>query len=503
MNSMFEKIVEIFRKFKTVGVTCLQWGDTGKGKIIDILAELADIIARGTGGSNAGHSVWINGVLYILHLVPCGILRDREGKTNVIGNGVAVDPKRLCEEIALLQSKGIACNNLMVAVNAKLTLPTQIVRDSVGEDASGKAKIGTTKRGIGPTYSDHALRIGLFVNDLLNPDILAAKVRENVAYSVRLLKSFDPEAVKKALHDKDLCNGIFYHPEKMFDVDAIVQQYLEYGRILEPFIRDTDTFIQENVGKKNLLLEGANGTLLDVDYGTYPYGTSTGCNIDCLAKGVGLNRAHVGMSYGIFKGFYETRVGEGPFPTEFGGDDSAIWCGTRGITKEVEKEKYPGVSVNDKDEFRKGVAFRFAGDEYGATTGRPRRTGWFDVPLFRHSLRWGSMDVVATKLDVLDDCDEIRICTQYTYMGPRYRYGDRTLNPGDHLQMAIPIAEVLKHCRPVYRTYPGWKSSLKGITSSDDLPGNLKNILGAIILETGVCPRILSTGSNREATIFL
>jgi adenylosuccinate synthase len=403
----------------------------------------------------------------------------------------------------MLQGKGIFCNNLMVAVNAKLTLPTQIIRDRVSEDASGKAKIGTTGRGIGPTYSDHALRIGLFVNDLLNPDILAAKVRENVAYSVRLLKSFDPEAVKKALQDKDLCNGIFYHPEKMFDVDAIVQQYIEYGKTLEPFIRDTDTFIQENVGWKTILLEGANGTLLDVDYGTYPYTTSTGCTVDCLAKGSGLNRSHIDLALGIFKGFYETRVGEGPFPTEFGGDDSAIWCGTRGITKEVELAKYPGVSVNEKDEFRKGVAFRFAGDEYGATTGRPRRTGWLSLPDLRHAMRWGGQDVVLTKLDVLDQCDEIRICTQYNYMGPRYRYGDRVLNPGDHLKMAIPIAEVLKHCRPVYRTFPGWKKSLKGITSQEDLPGALKEMIGFVILETGIVPRILSTGSSREATIFL
>lgn len=504
MIRALEMMNKMLRGIRTVAVICLQFGDTGKGKIVDLLSEWADMIVRATGGANAGHSVWLNGLQYILHLIPSGILRDKDGKVNVVGSGVAIDPKRFCDELAFLQSKGVECNHLMLALNAKLTLPTQIVRDRVKEDAAGKAKIGTTGRAIGPTYGDHTTRDGLFVNDLLNPDILAAKVRENVAHSVRFLRSFDPEAVKKALQHQDLSNGIFYHSEKMFDVDAIVQQYLEYGRILAPFIRDTDAFIQQSFGKLNILGEGAQGTLLDLDHGTYPFVTSSNCTVEGLAKGMGLNYfQRIDLALGIFKGFYMTRVGEGPFPTELGGKASAEWCGTRGVTIETERAKYPGVTVNDPDEFRQGVAMRDTGDEFGASTGRPRRIGWFDSPLARLALRWASLDVVLTKLDVLDECEEIKVCTHYEFMGPSYRYGDLTLDPGDILNVAIPIAEVLERCRPVYLPFPGWKRSIKGITSFEDLPVELKAILDFIISQTNIKPRILSVGSDRNETIFV
>jgi len=493
--------MNIFDNVDTIAVTCLQFGDTGKGKVVDLLAERADIIVRGTGGANAGHSINCKGQTLICHLIPSGILHDAAGKINIVGSGVAVDPKRFCDELDLLQAQGIECKHLMLALNAKLTLPTQIVRDRVKESSAGKTKIGTTGRGIGPTYGDHATRDGLFINDLLNPDILAAKVKENVAHSVRFLRSFDPEVVKKALHHPDLSNGIFYHSEKMFDVDAIVQKYVEYGKILACFIRDTDRFVQQNVGVRRILLEGANGALLDVDYGTYPYVTSTGCTVDSLAKGAGLNRSHVDLALGVFKGFYETRVGEGPMPTEFGGEVSAEWC--REHKREDEEAKYAGVTVNDPDEFRQGVAIRRAGNEYGATTGRPRRTGWLDVPLLRYALIWGGPDVALTKLDVLNDCAEIKVCTSYKYVGPDYRFGDQTLQKGNWFRSAIPTAEVLKHCEPVYTSFPGWKTSLKGITKFGDLPNKAKDLVSFVVHKAHVQPRIISIGADRAETIFV
>ena len=494
--------IEIPDSVKTVAVTCLQWGDTGKGKFVDLFANWADIIVRGTGGANAGHSVYLDGVPFIFHLIPSGILHDKNGKVNIIGTGAAIDPKILCEELTLLRKNQQSCQNLMVSLNAKLTLPTQIVRDRVGEGSAGAGKIGTTGRGIGPTYGDHVTRIGLTMNDLLNPDILAVKVKANVAFSVRILQSYDPEIVKAILSQKNLGEGVFYHSSrKIFDVDTIVEQYLEYGKILDRFISNTDGFVQNNVGNKNVLLEGAQGTLLDVDYGTRPFVTSSNCTVDGLAKGAGLNRSHVDLALGVIKGFYETRVGEGPFPTELGGKASAKWCSK--ATREQEQKEYAGVTVNDADEFYQGVALRIVADEYGATTGRPRRTGWLDLPLLKHSLCWGGPDVVLTKLDILDECDEIKVCTSYIYDGPTYRLGASTLAKKACLYHAIPTAEVLEYCKPIYKGFPGWRKSLKGTTSYAELPIELKNILNFVITETHINPKIISVGPAADETIFV
>lgn len=486
---------------KTVAVTCLQFGDTGKGKVVDLLADWADIIVRGTGGANAGHSVYLNGEPFIFHLIPSGILHDKDGKVNIVGSGAAIDPKIFCEELSLLESKNQSCKNLMISLNAKLTLPTQVVRDRVGEGSAGAGKIGTTGRGIGPTYGDHVTRIGLQVNDLLNPDVLATKVKANVAFSVRILQSYDPEMVRSILFQHHLGEGIFYHPVKIFDVDAIVHQYLEYGETLRAFIHDTDKIVQSVVGTARILLEGAQGTLLDVDYGTRPYVTSSNCTVDGLAKGAGLNRSHVDLALGVIKGFYETRVGEGPFPTELGGKVSAEWCAK--VTRKQEEEKYTGVTVNHPSEFCQGVALRMVGDEYGATTGRPRRTGWLDLPLLRHAIRWGGPDVVLTKLDILDECEEIKICTRYEYTGSNYYWGNRSLNCGDGLIEAIPSAEILENCSPIYTSFPGWKKSIRGITSFLDLPVELKKILDFVVSETNINPKIISVGPTADETIFV
>lgn len=491
---------QILLNVKTVAVTDLQWGDTGKGKIVDHLAAWADIIARGTGGANSGHTIFENGVASIFHLIPCGILYDAEGKVNIIGSGVAVDPRVVAQELEMLRQRKLSCNHLQISLNAKLTLPTHVVRDRLAESKEGSGKIGTTGRGIGPTFGDHALRVGLTVNDLLNPDILSAKVRGNVVFASRFVNSYDPELVKQTMAHSHLGSGLFYDAEKTFNVDAIVDQYLVYGRILCPFIKDTDSLIQASVGVKKILLEGAQGGLLDIDYGTRPFVTSSNCTVDGLAKGVGLNRSHVDLSLGVMKGFYMTRVGEGPFPTELGGSQSADWC--RNATRE--KEARDCASVNSLTEFLQGIGLRKAGNEYGATTGRPRRTGWLDLPLLRHAMLWnGKEDVVLTKLDVLNECEQIQVCTHYQYMGPPYHFGDRLLSSGDYLSVAIPAAEVLEHCKPVYRAFPGWKKSLKGIASFQYLPEELRTILDFVIVETGVNPRMISVGPDREETIFV
>ena len=489
----------------TVIVQDLQWGDGGKGKLADAMMEVwADIGVRTNGGSNSGHTVWNKGAKIVLHLLPSGIMHDKDGKPCVIASGVAVDPRMLCEEIGLLQQKGMSFNHLMVALNALLTLPTHIARDMVSEDAAGATKIGTTGRGIGPTYSDHALRIGLQVNDLLNPDILATKVKANVRYSARILKGFDPEKVKQIFQHERLCGGIYYDPEKIFNVDTIVQVYLEYGKKLAQFIRDTDTFIQANVGKKRMLLEMGQGLLLDVDHGTLPYNTSSRCTVDGALSGAGLNRFSPGkiLALGIVKA-YQTRVGLGPFPTELGGEDSDKWCNDPTTTREKEKAQYPDVSINDEDEFRQGIALRDKGDEFGATTKRPRRTGWLSLPDLRHSLRWGSRDVVWTKLDVLTGCHKIKVCTHYKYMGPTYRFGDKVLLQGDMLDTTIPASEVLRHCEPVYATFDGWEKSISGVTAWQDLPNEPKLILKFVTLKTRIRNRIISVGKDRDETIFV
>lgn len=488
---------------KTVAVTCLQWGDTGKGKIVDLLAEWADIICRGTGGANAGHSVHFGGIPYVFHLIPSGILYDREGKTNIIGSGTAVDPKLLCEELALLAEQGLPFDHLQIAMNAKLTLPTHVLRDRLSEGEHSPERIGTTGRGIGPTYGDHVLRVGLVVNDLLNPDILAAKVARNVEYAMRILKSYNPEAVRTVLHQPFFGRGMFYDPKALLNVDAIVEQYLVYGRMLAPMIKDTDSFLRWRVGKDAILLEGAQGTLLDVDYGTRPFVTSSNCTVDGLAKGAGLNRSHVDLSLGVFKGFYQTRVGAGPFPTELGGKQSAQWC--QRSNRELEKAEYGDITVNDKDEFRQGIALRIVGNEYGATTGRPRRIGWLDLPLLRYAMQFSGKHVVLTKLDVLDECETINICTHYKYAGPAYQFGGiSTGESADTLyNMASPTAEFLEHCQPVYRSFPGWKQSLKGISVYGDLPDQLREIIDFLARETFMVPRIVSTGPDRTQTIFV
>jgi len=490
----------LLNSVSTLAVVCTQWGDTGKGKFIDFFAEWADIIARGTGGANAGHTIKLGSKTYVFHLVPSGILRDGDGKVNVIGNGVAFDPGIFCEELAVLEREGVSFEHLKIAQNARLVLPQHILLDRLRE-SSADGRIGTTGRGIGPTYVDHYARVGLTVNDLLNIDSFVQKLRRNLAEKRRILKDVDPEMIRRIMHHEHLEFGAFWSAFEFLDADAIVDRYRQFGSFLHPFIWNTDQYLWDAIGKKRVLLEGAQGNLLSVDHGTYPYVTSSDCSVQGLARGVGIRDRDVDLALGIVKAFYMTRVGEGPFPTELGGETSARWCNNAEVNEAVEIERLPYVSVNDIIPFRQGVAIRRAGNEYGATTKRPRRVGWLDLPLLRYSKRHTGGDIILTKLDVLDQCDQIKICTAYRYDGLPYAIGERVFTNGDMLDTAVPNYEVLQHCTPQYETFSGWKESTTGAKSYSKLPANLRFLVRYVACAAGLNVVLLSVGPDRDQTI--
>ncbi|MBU6323822.1 adenylosuccinate synthase [Patescibacteria group bacterium] len=490
------------REAKVVAVVDLQFGDTGKGGIVDRLAGWADVIARGTGGANAGHTIVLNGESHAFHLVPCGILYDAEGKLNVIGSGVALAPSVVADELAVLDAERHPHEGLRISHRAHLVLPFHIALDRLREKRAAKGKIGTTGRGIGPCYEDYLARQGLFANDLLNPEEFRRKLTRTFAARKNLFEAFDPAHVKEVMMSDALGGGKYYDEKEIFAIEAIIAEYGRYAKTFANRIIDTDALLQEaKAAGKRILLEGAQGHLLSVDYGTYPYVTSSDCSIEGLAKGVGLRPDDVDVSIGVAKFPYMTRVGEGPFPTELGGTESAAWCST--ATKEEEAKKYPGASVNAKDEMEQGVGMRLAGFEYGATTGRPRRTGWFDLPLFRYALRNGANSIALTKLDVLDGCETIRIATAYRYDGPAYRVGALELTPGTELTTAVMDPVVLKNVTPVYKEFPGWLSPLGKAREKGALPQKLLDLLDFIRKESGASLDLLSVGPDRDDILVI
>jgi adenylosuccinate synthase len=285
-------------------------------------------------------------------------------------------------------------------------------------------------------------------------------------------------------------------------VDAIVERYGRYGEALQDMFCDTDSLMRESVGKKKILLEGAQGLMLSVDFGSYPFVTSSDCSAQGLVHGVGLSDRNLELTLQIVKAFYMTRVGGGPFPTEIGGQASAEHCGKDGMTEAGESLLYPNASVNDVNELVQGVAIRQTGIEYGATTGRPRRTGWLDLPVLRYAIRINGPNVVFTKLDVLSDCDTIKICEGYAYEGPDYRLGNRIIRNGALILVAMPQSEILEYCQPIYKEFPGWKSDIRGARTEAELPVNLRKIINYIARTTKANPRILSVGPDREETII-
>ncbi len=411
-----------------------QWGDEGKGKYIDRLAKDSDVVVRFSGGNNAGHTIVANGVKYALHLVPSGILH--EGKKCVIGNGVVIDPAVLVKEMDMLLGKGIKTDNLLISDRAHLIMPYHRELDKLQESFRGNFSIGTTKRGIGPAYSDKTERSGIRVCDLIDGDSFAEKVKEN-------------------LKVKNLIIERVYGGEP-FNADEIIDEYRNYGDILKPFVIDANAFLFEALEEnKNILFEGAQATFLDLDFGTYPYVTSSNPVAGGVCTGAGIGPRYIDEVYGVMKA-YTTRVGAGPFPTEQ--DNEA------------------------------GNTIRELGFEYGTTTGRPRRCGWLDTVMIRYAARINSLTALAINhIDTIGKAGKIKLCTSYVKDGKTIK--------------SIPASlKELELCKPVYEEFEGW-DNVSDIRKYDDLPANAKKYLSRIQELTGVKIKLIGVGSGREQTI--
>jgi len=404
-----------------------QWGDEGKGKIVDFISDKFELIVRFQGGHNAGHTVRIDDKKFILHLLPTGILHS--DKQCIIGNGVVVSLPALIEEIESLEKEGISVKGrLFISDRSHLIMPYHYIADSKNEARNKSHKIGTTGRGIGPAYSSKSARTGIRVCDLYNPDSFRNKLKRNV---------------EEHGYDEPL--------------EALYNEYMGYAERLKDCFANTSLILDKAIkaGKK-ILFEGAQGTLLDVDHGTYPYVTSSNSVAGGVCTGTGVGPSKIDMVVGITK-VYTTRVGNGPFPTEH--------------DEETEKK------------------FREVGGEYGATTGRPRRCGWLDLPALRYAVRVNGMDkLVLTKLDVLDVFEKINVCTAYTWKGKRI----------DEFPAAL---DVLNECEPIYEEIPGWMEKTSDVGEYDKLPENAKNYIKKIEDWLGVEVSIISVGPKREETI--
>ncbi len=423
---------------KNIVVVGSQWGDEGKGKIVDWLSDQADIIIRFQGGHNAGHTLVIDGITYKLRLLPSGIVR--KGKISIIGNGVVVDPWSLLEEIEEIKSKGIEVDvdNFIISESANLILPFHREMDEIREDAAGKGKIGTTRRGIGPAYEDKVGRRSIRVMDLRSESNLDHRL-ENVLYH--------HNAIRKGLGKKT-----FKKDELKKELLKIAPKILKYS---QPVWLKIDEFKKQ---QKKILFEGAQGILLDVDHGTYPFVTSSNTVAASAATGTGCGPNSIHYVLGITKA-YTTRVGEGPFPTE----------------------------LMDKI----GEQLGKKGKEFGTVTSRKRRCGWFDGVLVRQTIKISGIDGIAlTKLDVLDELDEIKMCVQYELNGKKL----------DYLPAAVEDQLMIK---PIYKSYDGWKTSTKGIKNINDLPENAKKYIYAVEDFIGAKIASISTSPERKDTILL
>lgn len=415
-----------------------QWGDEGKGKITDFLAEEAELVVRYQGGNNAGHTVVVGEEEFKLHLIPSGILYPE--KICIIGNGVVIDPAVLLKELAYLAARGINTSNLRISPRAHIIMPYHMKLDEVEEDRKGDSKIGTTRRGIGPAYMDKAARVGIRVVDLLDKEEFADKLRQNLeAKNILLEKVYE-------------CKG--------FDFEEVFNQYLAYAEQIRPYVADTSIIIYDAItAGKNVLFEGAQGTLLDLDHGTYPYVTSSHPISGAACIGAGLGPTKITKVVGIAKA-YTTRVGEGPFPTELNDD--------------------------------MGQYIRKAGNEFGTTTGRPRRCGWFDSVIARYAARISGLDALAiTKLDVLSGIPNLKICTGYQY------------EDGTIIKDFPASLKVLAKCKPVYEELPGWTEDITQAKSFAELPLNAQNYLKRIQELSGVKFSIIGVGTRRTQTLIL
>jgi len=424
-----------------IAVIGAQWGDEGKGKIVDLLSERFDIVVRYQGGHNAGHSVQIGDQSFVLHLLPSGIVHP--GKTCVLGNGMVIDPKAFFEEADRLMAQGVQITpeRVKVSSRAHLILPYHRALDHTSEERLGNERVGTTLRGIGPAYEDKAGRRGLRVADALVPDVLRSRIERNLEDANRIIVAYGGQAL---------------------DANSIIDETSEIVARLAPFICDTTHFLNvAAVRGDSILLEGAQATLLDVDHGTYPFVTSSSTVVGGALIGTGLAPKHLTGVLGIVR-TYTTRVGEGPFPTEM-----------------LEGEAELGQIIRER------------GREYGASTGRPRRCGWFDAFATRYAAEInGFTSVALTKLDVLDALDEIKVCVGYNLDGKRC----------DSLPS---VSQDLRRVEPVYETLPGWKSSTVGTTDLNELPVAAREYVNFLSDRIGVQIGLVSTGPERSQTIIV
>ncbi|MBB2506816.1 Adenylosuccinate synthetase [Staphylococcus cohnii subsp. cohnii] len=421
----------------SIVVVGTQWGDEGKGKITDFLAEQADVIARFSGGNNAGHTIKFGGETYKLHLVPSGIFYKE--KLAVIGNGVVVDPVALLKELDALNERGISTDNLRISNRAQVILPYHIKQDEYEEERRGDNKIGTTKKGIGPAYVDKAQRIGIRVADLLDKETFEKLLKENIEYK---------SAYFKGMFDK-ACPSF----------EEIFETYYAAGQRLAEFVTDTAKVLDDAfVAEEKVLFEGAQGVMLDIDHGTYPFVTSSNPVAGNVTVGGGVGPTYVSKVIGVCKA-YTSRVGDGPFPTELFDDD--------------------------------GQHIREVGREYGTTTGRPRRVGWFDSVVLRHSRRAsGITDLSINSIDVLTGLKEVKICTAYELDGKEITEYPANLKD-------------LQRCKPIFETLPGWTEDVTGCRSLDELPDNARRYLERISELCDVQISIFSVGPDRNQTNLL
>jgi adenylosuccinate synthase len=422
---------------RNVAVIGAQWGDEGKGKIVDLLCENFDVVARYQGGHNAGHTVKYEDKHFALRLIPSGILHP--DKLCLLGNGMVIDPRALLDEIESLRSAGLKIEeNLLISDGAHVILPYHQALDLAREEAAGVAKIGTTGRGIGPAYESKVGRYGIRIADLIDPEVLKQKIDFTCAERNAVL------------------SGV-YHRET-HDPAQLYEDYLRYGEIIAPRIVNGTVWMNEQIrAQKKVMFEGAQGTMLDIDHGTYPFVTSSSTIVGGICSGLGVAPKHIHKVIGVGKA-YTTRVGGGAFPTEL--------------------------------ENAHGEHLRKRGNEFGTVTGRPRRCGWLDLPVLRTAAILNGLDEIAvTKLDVLDEFDEIPVCTSYKVRGETWK--------------TFPAFAVAHNdYQPEYRTFKGWKTSTVGITSFDDLPREAKDYVRFLEDETETQASIISTGPRREETII-
>ncbi|ARV58613.1 adenylosuccinate synthase [Nostocales cyanobacterium HT-58-2] len=414
-----------------------QWGDEGKGKITDLLSRSADVVVRYQGGVNAGHTIVVKGQTFKLHLIPSGILYPNT--ECMIGCGTVIDPQVLIAELDQLEALGVSTRNLLISETAHITMPYHRLIDQASEERRGSHKIGTTGRGIGPTYADKSERTGIRVLDLMDPEGLREQLEWTINYKNVILEK------------------LYNLPP--LDPKQVIDEYLGYAERLRPYVVDTSLKIYDAVQKRrNILFEGAQGTLLDLDHGTYPYVTSSNPVAGGACVGTGLGPTMVDRVIGVAKA-YTTRVGEGPFPTETQGDVGELLC-TRGA-------------------------------EFGTTTGRQRRCGWFDAVIGRYAVRINGMDCLAiTKLDVLDELEEIKVCVAYEIDGERC----------EHFPSS---ARKFARCRPIYKTVPGWRTSTSHCRSLEELPKQALDYLKFLAELIEVPIAIVSLGASRDQTIIV